>query len=226
MSGEDAEQTGEIEQKPRRRKLKADARKGSILAAARSVFADTGDMSGTTVRMIAAQAGISEGMIYRHFKSKDQLFAEAVIEPLKSSIDTLMAAVTSPSFDVIAPRTPEEQRHALTTFFRHLVTVFDDILPLLSLVLFGDPATAAVFYRDHLAGAIDSLAEAWRRAETYYGNRVDDPRLSADAVLGIALFLALEGRFNDTFDREGALATVSAFTIDGFFRPIGRSVPD
>src|SRR4249920_2375710 len=66
-----------------RRRLTAEARKSSILAAARRAFTETGDMNGTTIKVIAGHSGISEGVIYRHFESKDQLFFEAVVEPLK-----------------------------------------------------------------------------------------------------------------------------------------------
>jgi len=70
-----------------RRRLTAEARKSSILAAARRAFTETGDMNGTTIKLIAARSGISEGVIYRHFESKDQLFFEAVVEPLKKAVD-------------------------------------------------------------------------------------------------------------------------------------------
>jgi Bacterial regulatory proteins, tetR family len=59
---------------PERRRLTAEARKNSILAAARRAFTETGDMNGTTIKVIAEHSGISEGVIYRHFESKDQLF--------------------------------------------------------------------------------------------------------------------------------------------------------
>jgi hypothetical protein len=36
---------------PRRRRLTAEARKSSILAAARRAFSETGDMNGTTIRL-------------------------------------------------------------------------------------------------------------------------------------------------------------------------------
>jgi Bacterial regulatory proteins, tetR family len=52
-----------------RRRLTAEARKSSILAAARRAFTETGDMTGTTIKVIAEHSGISEGVIYRHFES-------------------------------------------------------------------------------------------------------------------------------------------------------------
>jgi AcrR family transcriptional regulator len=75
-----------------RRRLTAQARKSSILAAARRAFTETGDMNGTTIKLIAERSGISEGVIYRHFESKDQLFFEAVVEPLKKAVDDLVTA--------------------------------------------------------------------------------------------------------------------------------------
>ena len=77
---------------PVRRRLTAEARKRSILQAAREAFTETGDANGTTIRVIAERGGISEGVIYRHFESKDQLFFEAVVEPLREAVDSLVAA--------------------------------------------------------------------------------------------------------------------------------------
>src|SRR3954471_18671816 len=90
---------------PVRRRLTAEARKSSILKAARRAFSETGDMNGTTIRVIAEKGGISEGIIYRHFESKDQLFFEAVLEPLREAVDALVAA--SEIIDLEEPLTPE-----------------------------------------------------------------------------------------------------------------------
>src|SRR5271168_3420512 len=81
-----------VDAPPKRRRLTAEARKSSILEAARRAFTETGDMNGTTIKVIAEHSGISEGVIYRHFESKDQLFFEAVVEPLKQAVDELVAA--------------------------------------------------------------------------------------------------------------------------------------
>src|SRR5688500_15422022 len=75
----------------RPKRLTAEARRHSILEAARRAFTETGDMNGTTIGHIAERGGISEGVIYRHFESKDQLFFEAVVEPLREAVDDLVA---------------------------------------------------------------------------------------------------------------------------------------
>src|SRR6266568_1961312 len=134
-----------------RRRLTAEARKSSILAAARRAFTETGDMNGTTIKMIAEHSGISEGVIYRHFESKDQLIFEAVVEPLKKAVDDLVAA------------------------------------------------TAVV---------------------DRYGSPFESPDISASAVMGMALILALESHHSKKFDRDRAVALISEGTVKGFFPTI------
>jgi AcrR family transcriptional regulator len=131
---------------PKHRRLTAEARKSSILAAARRAFTETGDMSGTTIKVIAARSGISEGVIYRHFESKDQLFFEAVVEPLKKAVDDLVAATELVDKD--EPLTPQRQLETMTGLYRQLTSTLEGILPLLGLVLFGDPQVAKKFYRE------------------------------------------------------------------------------
>ena len=200
---------------PRARRLPAEARRSSILKAARRAFTETGDMNGTTIRHIAERAGISEGIIYRHFDSKDQLFIEAVVEPLRHAVDDLVAASEVVDRDV--PLTPERQLETMNGLYRQLMATLEAILPLLGLVLFGDPKIARRFYRDHLTVAMDRLAQAWSEVEARYGFETESPDISARAVMGIALILALEGRNNRSLDRERALALVSEGTCKGFF---------
>src|SRR3954447_20604766 len=118
---------------PVRRRLTAEARKSSILKAARRAFTETGDMNGTTIRAIAEKGGISEGVIYRHFESKDQLFFEAVVEPLREAVDALIAATESVDKDEAL--TPERQRSSLKGLYRQLVDTLEEVMPLLGLVL-------------------------------------------------------------------------------------------
>jgi AcrR family transcriptional regulator len=201
--------------RPRPRRLTAEARKSSILKAARQAFVETGDMNGTTIKKIAERGGISEGVIYRHFESKDQLFYEAVFEPLRQAVDELVAATEVGDLD--EPLTPERQLETLNGLYRQLIATLEEILPLLGLVLFGDPKVARRFYRKHFTVAMDRLAEAWREVEDRYGFEFESPDISARAVMGIALVLALESRHNDLFNKDRAVTLVSQSTVKGFF---------
>jgi AcrR family transcriptional regulator len=203
---------------PPRRRLTAEARKSSILAAARRAFTETGDMNGTTIKLIAARSGISEGVIYRHFESKDQLFFEAVVEPLQHAVDDLVAATEI--FDRDEPLTPERQRSGMNGLYKQLVATLSEVLPLLGLVLFGDPEVAKKFYRDNFSVAMDRLAEAWRVVEDRYGFPFESPDISARAVMGMALMMALESHHGKKFTRERA-AALSSGTVKGFFPAIG-----
>jgi AcrR family transcriptional regulator len=203
---------------PRARRLTAEARRSSILKAARRAFSETGDMNGTTIKAIAERGGISEGVIYRHFESKDQLFFEAVVEPLTEAVDKLVAA--SEAVDRDTPLTPERQVQTLKGLYRQLSSSLEEVLPLLGLVLFGDPQVARRFYRQNFSVAMDRLADAWRAVEDRYGFDFASSDVSARAVMGIALMLALESHHSSRFDSERALTLVSEGTLKGFFHRI------
>jgi len=200
---------------PVRRRLTAEARKKSILKAARRAFTETGDMNGTTIRAIAERGGISEGVIYRHFESKDQLFFEAVVEPLRDAVDALVRAAEDVDRD--QPMTPERQTETLQGLYNQLIATLEEVLPLLGLVLFGDPKVAQRFYRESFAVAMDRLAAAWRDVEQRYGNEFDSADISARAVMGMAMIMAIESHHNNRFDRDRALRLISDGTVTGFF---------
>ncbi len=200
---------------PKTRRLTAEARRKSILAAARRAFSETGDMNGTTIRAIAERGGISEGVIYRHFESKDQLFYEAVVEPLQEAVDRLVAATEN--VDREGPLDPQGQREAMQGLYRQLVSTFGEVLPLLGLVLFGDPQVARRFYRETFAAAMDRLADAWEQVEKRYGFEFESPDISARAVMGTALLLALEKHHKPRFDLDRGIALATEGTMSGFF---------
>jgi AcrR family transcriptional regulator len=199
----------------RPRRLTAEARRRSLLQAARQAFTETGDVNGTTVRLIAERAGISEGVIYRHFESKDQLFIEAVVEPLREAVDELVAATEL--VDKGGPLTVEGRQKRLQVLYRQLVSTLVEVLPLLGLVLFGDPKVARRFYTDHLSVAMDRLAAAWSDAAARHGIENEGTDVSARAVVGIALLLAMETCHTKDFDEARAIELVSTGTMQGFF---------
>ncbi|WP_329224575.1 TetR family transcriptional regulator [Streptomyces canus] len=62
---------------PRRRRRDPEGHRAAILDAARHAFTERG-YARTTLRDIAARAGVTHGLITRHFSSKERLFLAAV----------------------------------------------------------------------------------------------------------------------------------------------------
>jgi AcrR family transcriptional regulator len=80
------------EERPRRKRLSAEARRQLIVEAAREVFVESG-RAGGRLRDIAGRAGITEAYLYRYFSSKDELYQAAVHDPVEGLIDDFEASV-------------------------------------------------------------------------------------------------------------------------------------
>ncbi|MGJ6963800.1 TetR family transcriptional regulator [Streptosporangium sp. G11] len=70
-----------------KRRRDPEASKAAILEAARAAFAERG-YARATIREIAQRAGVTHGLVMRHFPSKEQLFIAAM--PGSSDLDDLM----------------------------------------------------------------------------------------------------------------------------------------
>ncbi|MCX4908980.1 TetR/AcrR family transcriptional regulator [Streptomyces sp. NBC_00878] len=81
MTGSPAEMTptesGEDAAPARKRTRQPEVRRAAILEAARDAFAELG-FAKTTIRDVARRAGVTHGLVIRHFGSKEQLFLAAV----------------------------------------------------------------------------------------------------------------------------------------------------
>ncbi|PRX46627.1 TetR family transcriptional regulator [Prauserella shujinwangii] len=62
---------------PRKRVRDPEAHRAAILGAARAVFAERG-YARATIREIAQRAGVTHGLVMRHFTSKERLFVAAM----------------------------------------------------------------------------------------------------------------------------------------------------
>jgi len=65
--------------------------------------------------------------------------------------------------------------------------------------------------------------EVWRAVEDRYGYEVESADISARAVMGIALMLALESHHGARFDRVRGVRLASEGTMNGFFPPLEPS---
>lgn len=123
----------------------------ALLSAAAHLFARDG-FARTTTRDIAAEAGTAETAIFRHFGSKAELFAEAVVAPFTQLVSTF-AERWWPEI----PR-PSDNETLLRRFLEDLYDAMDQqrepVLALLSAQ--GDPEAA------------DAVHEAQRRLNRFY----------------------------------------------------------
>ena len=128
-------------QNGKRKRLTAEARRDSILAAGRSVFLEQG-LNGSRTRTIAEQAGITEAVLYRHFESKEEIFEAAVLQPLRAQLDDLLER----SRALLAGG---DERPRLTMRLESLwLEQLQEIVPLLGPALFDDEVLGRQCYRD------------------------------------------------------------------------------
>jgi AcrR family transcriptional regulator len=72
---------------PKRKRIRnPEAHRAAILAAAREVFGERGYAQGT-IREIAGRAGVTHGLVVRHFGTKDQLFADSLLDGRRAPPD-------------------------------------------------------------------------------------------------------------------------------------------
>jgi len=72
-----------------------DERKEQIMGAALKVFAERG-IEGTKISMIAAEAGVSQGLFYHYFKSKDEAFITLVQIAMEASFSATKSLQNMP----------------------------------------------------------------------------------------------------------------------------------
>ncbi|MFC5402651.1 TetR/AcrR family transcriptional regulator [Cohnella soli] len=65
-----------------------DERREQIIQAAAKVFAKRG-IAGTKMSMVAAEAGISHGLVYHYFKTKNELFTTLIQGAIEASISSI-----------------------------------------------------------------------------------------------------------------------------------------
>ncbi|WP_127485138.1 TetR/AcrR family transcriptional regulator [Paenibacillus ehimensis] len=126
-----------------------DERRVQIKRAALKVFAHHGLM-GTKMSMIAREAGISDGLSYRYFKSKDEILAELVKDAVEGSNEAFALIRNMPG-------SPLEKIRALT---KEILQEDNHHFILMQQVMSADnlPKEIAELMKDHdTAGMIDTV---------------------------------------------------------------------
>lgn len=151
------------------------AKRAAILAAAQMLFANHG-FSATSMDAVARAAGVSKLTAYRHFGSKDQLFAAAVV----GRCSTMLG-----HFDEKMP-VPADARGALVGFghaFLRLI-LHDEALAVHRLVIAERdraPQLGPIFHASAIVPTKERLASLIARLKL----PVDDPIVAATDLLAL-----------------------------------------
>lgn len=192
-------------------RLTGEERRGSILGAAIEAFA-SGGLHGTTTSALARAAGITEGLLYRHFRSKKQLFVGAVTHVL-DEVDAEVEGILSRH---------QHPVHALRALFAYFVSElknnphFGQLVYAVAIELRSDPELRAVYlhYQEEIIGRLERSIRGW--AEAGYLREGVDPRAAAWLVMGAHQTLTLMEQTGhlDEMGPQHVRSFVQAFLTD------------
>ena len=198
----------------RRKRLAAPERREQILKAAQRVFIRSG-LGGSRTRELAQEAGVNEATLFTHFKTKEELFDAAVVEPLEKLVEKEMNIDGS----YRRATSQEEQQRLNLEAHQRLLDTIREIYPLLMTALFSDSERGRQFYRNHLHPWFQSLVPSIR--ESYGGrkrNRNLDPQFLQMIGVGAYLALVMDHNFRDIeIDAEKMNRTVSTLFASGIY---------
>lgn len=194
--------------KPRTR-LPSEVRRHRIAQAARDVFLASG-LDGARTVDIARAAGVTEAVLYRHFRSKDQIFEEAVLVPVERLVGDLLE-LTGEFRYMTAEQRLERSRQA----HEKLLLVILEVAPLMSIALFSSRAAGERFYRDRLAPVFARVMRALGEAMPPRVRELIEPRTFFHVVFGVYLAASIDagvlGREVDVAEQAADVTSLIAF---------------
>jgi AcrR family transcriptional regulator len=191
-------------------------RRAAILEAGVKLFSERG-FRGTTTRALAEAVGVTEPVLYEHFKSKRELYA-AIIE--SKSGENMAHAV-----ELLQPLADANDDRALFVALGELVlrgfAKDQAYARLLLSVALEDPKLGGIFYRRQRPAREALAAYLAQRMRAGAFRRVD-PRVAARALLGMFNHHGLSGMlYRDNFVKGGRRAVVAQM-VDLFLRGISK----
>jgi AcrR family transcriptional regulator len=203
------------QQPPTRKRLSAPERRAKILVSAREVFLSAGFV-GARTRVIAEKAGINEAVLYKHFSSKDELFGDAVLVPLREQMQQMSDHIVA----LIDERPDGASTDDLAfSIERELIRSMGEIFPLLGIVLFAGREIGEEFYREYLFGELGVALSAITERAGIPARAASRGRLVA-LIMGAAMGPALDAHFREVKLGHTRIARqVSAMLVHGLNNP-------
>lgn len=165
---------------PSQKRIPGQVRKATIIRSAALLFAEKG-FSGTKTREIAERAGVSEALIFKHFPSKEDLYAAILAE--ESPVPGLLSRVKDLA-----------EQHNDVEVFSFIAQTMVEGAPdsdLMRLILFSaleNHELSDMFFHNHIRVFYDFLAG-------YIQQRIDEgafqpvqPLIAARAFMGMLIY--------------------------------------
>ena len=137
-----------------RQYMPAEERRNQILESARAVFAQSG-LKGARTRELAQAAGINPATLFDHFKSKEELFIAAIMQPLsvqlESARERIQAYESADSW--------ESLNALLSNGIQNNLEDMVDSFPLLAQALFSDRELGDRFYHEQIHPLLKTRAD-------------------------------------------------------------------
>lgn len=193
-----------------RTRISREARRALIVEAARSEFIASGSQ-GARTKTIAERAGIAEAMIYQHFKSKDDLFQAAIVQPLEENVVELFAAGPT-----LASDRPDLQRANTAGYVRSMLEALAESGPLLGLVLFSDRTAGESFFQKKIAPILDSVIHVVDANYDVWSHRAFNSQMTVPATFGMCWFLTIDALYRGrTLDIDELVPQIVSLLFDG-----------
>jgi AcrR family transcriptional regulator len=193
----------------KRPRIPASQRRAMLLVAAREEFIETG-YSGARIKCIAARAGVAETIIYRFFKSKEELFERAVLEP----IELLMARPRHIS-QVVNAKTDGERIAAIRDACHGLLKTMVEVAPLLGVALFAHQNNQR-FYQERMLPLLERWSESTRKAMLGWEHQDIAAGVLTTMNFGMGLSFAMDAALRDVpLDLDATASTMAEFIYWG-----------
>lgn len=154
-------------------KISSDERRCRIVKTATTLFSRLG-FDGTTTKLLASKAGISEALLFRHFPDKDHLYAAILQEKMDEQVPILLGDL---SMD-------EKPDALLQTLARRIVQLHEKDTCFLRLLLFSAlerHKLSDLFFRKRNLPLIEFLADYFRNVSEKGLIKIVDPETAAFA---------------------------------------------
>jgi AcrR family transcriptional regulator len=199
---------------PKKKRMTGDERRSKIIQAAMYVFSRSG-FSGATTRKIAQKAGISEAMIYSHFKDKEDLYSAIIDQKMQES---------EPLYYPLDAMRKKDDERAFETIVSNFMQRYSEDTTFLRLLLFSaleGHELAGMFVAGPVRRFFGILAEYMRERIDEGAFKAVNPEIASRCLVGMVhYFILLKKIYGDETLQSIELNETIKTMIDIFCRGI------